>query len=49
MNESITRAAGASYGQELHPERMEELIRYAFLTGLELMLDSGLPRIVVDE
>lgn len=27
MNESITRAAGASYGQELPPERMEELIR----------------------
>lgn len=29
MNESITRAAGASYGQELPPERMEELIRSA--------------------
>lgn len=29
MNESITRAAGASYGQELPPERMEQLIRSA--------------------
>jgi len=27
MNESITRAAGASFGQELPPERMDELIR----------------------
>lgn len=27
MNESITRAAGASYGQELGPHRMHELIR----------------------
>jgi FO synthase len=26
MNESITRAAGASHGQEFAPERMEELI-----------------------
>jgi FO synthase len=29
MNESISRAAGASYGQELRPEAMEELIRSA--------------------
>lgn len=29
MNESITRAAGASYGQELPPPRMEQLIREA--------------------
>ncbi|KXZ45528.1 hypothetical protein GPECTOR_53g114 [Gonium pectorale] len=29
MNESITRAAGASYGQELPPERMEDVIRTA--------------------
>lgn len=29
MNESITRAAGASHGQELPPERMEALIRAA--------------------
>jgi FO synthase len=27
MNESISRAAGAGFGQELPPERMEELIR----------------------
>ena len=27
MNESITRAAGASHGQEMAPERMEALIR----------------------
>jgi FO synthase len=27
MNESITRAAGASHGQELAPQRMERLIR----------------------
>ncbi len=29
MNESISRAAGASHGQELPPERMEEAIRRA--------------------
>ncbi len=29
MNESITRAAGASHGQEMAPERMEALIRRA--------------------
>ena len=29
MNESISRSAGAAYGQELPPERMEELIRAA--------------------
>jgi FO synthase len=29
MNESISRAAGASWGQELPPERMEALIRSA--------------------
>jgi FO synthase len=27
MNESISRAAGASFGQELPPEQMEEIIR----------------------
>ena len=27
MNESISRAAGAAFGQEFPPERMEELIR----------------------
>jgi FO synthase len=29
MNESISRAAGAAFGQEMSPERMEELIRSA--------------------
>jgi FO synthase len=29
MNESISRSAGAEFGQELPPERMEELIRSA--------------------
>jgi FO synthase len=29
MNESISRAAGSEWGQELSPERMEELIRAA--------------------
>jgi FO synthase len=29
MNESISRAAGAGWGQELPPERMEALIRAA--------------------
>ena len=29
MNESISRAAGASHGQEMPPERMEEMIRAA--------------------
>ena len=27
MNESISRAAGASFGQEMPPEAMEDLIR----------------------
>jgi len=29
MNESITRAAGAVHGQEMNPERIEEIIRLA--------------------
>ncbi len=29
MNESISRAAGAGWGQELSPEQMEALIRSA--------------------
>jgi FO synthase len=29
MNESISRSAGAAFGQEMPPERMEELIRSA--------------------
>jgi FO synthase len=33
MNESISRAAGSEWGQELPPERMEELIRSAGRTA----------------
>ena len=29
MNESITRAAGAGFGQEMPPERLESIIREA--------------------
>ena len=29
MNESITRAAGAGFGQEMRPERLESIIREA--------------------
>ena len=29
MNESISRSAGAEHGQEMPPERMEDLIRSA--------------------
>ncbi len=29
MNESITRAAGAVHGQEMSPDRIEEIIRAA--------------------
>ena len=29
MNESISRSAGAAFGQEMPPERMDELIRSA--------------------
>ena len=32
MNESITRAAGASHGQETHPELMLEMINSACRT-----------------
>ena len=35
MNESITRAAGAAHGQEMAPERMEELIRAAGRTPVQ--------------
>ena len=35
MNESISRAAGAEYGQELPPERMEALIRGLGRTPLQ--------------
>jgi FO synthase len=35
MNESISRAAGAAHGQELAPQRMEELIRGAGRMALQ--------------
>ncbi len=35
MNESISRAAGASHGQEMPPEAMEELIRAAGRTPVQ--------------
>ena len=35
MNESITRAAGAAHGQEMAPERMQELIRQAGRTPMQ--------------
>jgi FO synthase len=35
MNESISRAAGASHGQELGPQAMEELIRTAGRTPMQ--------------
>lgn len=35
MNETISRAAGASHGQEMSPERMEELIRSCGRTPLQ--------------
>ena len=35
MNESISRSAGARHGQEMSPERMEELIRASGRTPLQ--------------
>lgn len=35
MNESITKAAGAAHGQELPPERMEQLIKAAGRTPVQ--------------
>jgi FO synthase len=43
MNESITRAAGASHGQELPPEEMEELIRSAGRVPLQRSTPYGEP------
>ena len=43
MNESITRAAGASFGQELPPERMETLIRGAGRTPRQRSTTYGEP------
>ncbi|KAK9903357.1 hypothetical protein WJX75_003703 [Coccomyxa subellipsoidea] len=43
MNESITRAAGAKHGQELPPERMEELILAAGRTPRQRTTLYGSP------
>ena len=43
MNESITRAAGAGFGQELPPERMEALIRGAGRTPRQRSTTYGEP------
>ena len=43
MNESISRAAGASHGQELPPERMEEAIRAAGRTPRQRTTLYGTP------
>ncbi len=43
MNESISRAAGASFGQEMPPERMEEMIRAAGRTPKQRTTTYGEP------
>jgi FO synthase len=43
MNESISRAAGASHGQELAPERMDALIRSAGRTPRQRTTLFGVP------
>jgi FO synthase len=43
MNESISRAAGASHGQEMPPERMEEAIRALGRTPRQRTTLYGLP------
>jgi FO synthase len=43
MNESISRAAGSEWGQELPPERMEELIRSAGRTPRQRTTTYGTP------
>ncbi|MXY22985.1 MAG: 7,8-didemethyl-8-hydroxy-5-deazariboflavin synthase subunit CofH [Acidobacteria bacterium] len=43
MNESITRAAGAGFGQELPPERMEALIIEADRTPRQRTTTYGVP------
>jgi FO synthase len=43
MNESISRAAGAAWGQELPPERMEGLIRAAGRTPRQRTTLYGSP------
>jgi FO synthase len=43
MNESISRAAGSQWGQELPPEAMEELIRSAGRTPRQRTTTYGAP------
>jgi FO synthase len=43
MNESISRAAGASHGQEMPPERMEQAIRAAGRTPRQRTTLYGVP------
>ena len=43
MNESISRAAGSEWGQELPPEQMEELIRSAGRTPRQRTTTYGVP------
>jgi len=43
MNESISRAAGSAFGQELPPERMEEIIRAAGRTPAQRTTAYGIP------
>jgi FO synthase len=43
MNETITRAAGSSHGQEMPPEAMEELIRSAGRTPAQRTTPYGTP------
>jgi FO synthase len=43
MNESISRAAGASFGQEMPPENMEALIRSLGRTPLQRTTLYGEP------
>jgi FO synthase len=43
MNESISRAAGSAFGQELPPERMEEIIRAASRNPVQRTTAYGTP------
>src|SRR6185503_1285427 len=43
MNESISRAAGSEWGQELAPERMEELIRSSGRVPRQRTTTYGVP------
>jgi FO synthase len=43
MNETITRAAGASHGQETSPEEMEQIIRAAGRVPVQRTTSYGQP------